>query len=227
MWRLDWSKDHSGNLYPTHGLGPVAQTMGINRGDRFDYLSSMSTNQLGMSLYAKDKFGENSPEAMQGYELGDMNTTLIKTSNGKTIMVQHDTTSPRPYSRIHLISGTKGIAQKWPDRRIALEPEAHGWLDTEKYDKLINEYEHPLAKKVGEKAREVGGHGGMDFIMDWRLIQCLREGLPLDQNVYDAAAWSSVVELSEISVRDRSNSVKVPDFTRGVWKDTEPLGIVG
>ena len=163
---------------------------------------------------------------MEEYLLGDMNTTLIKTHNGNTIMVQHDTTSPRPYSRIHLVSGTKGIAQKWPARKIALEPNAHSWLDDEQYDQIINEYEHPLAKKVGEKAREVGGHGGMDFIMDWRLIQCLREGLPLDQNVYDAAAWSSVVELSEISTRNKSNSVKVPDFTRGVWKDTEPLGIV-
>lgn len=226
MWRLDWSKDHTGNLYPTHGLGPVAQVMGINRGDKFDYLTSMSTNQKGMSLYAENKFGKDSEEAMEDYELGDMNTTLVKTSKGKTIMIQHDTTSPRPYSRIHLLSGTKGIAQKWPDRRIALEPDSHHWLDAEKYDKLLNEYEHPLAKKVGEKAREVGGHGGMDFIMDWRLIQCLREGLPLDQDVYDAAAWSSIVELSEISVRDKSNSVKVPDFTRGVWKDSDPLGIV-
>ncbi|MEN8225239.1 MAG: Gfo/Idh/MocA family oxidoreductase [Bacteroidota bacterium] len=226
MWRLNWSKDHTGNLYPTHGLGPVAQVLGINRSDKFDYLSSMSTKQLGMSLYAENKFGDDSPEAKQSYALGDMNTTLIKTSKGKTIMVQHDTTSPRPYSRIHMISGTKGMAQKWPDRRMALEPDSHHWMDDEKYDEMINKYEHPLAKKVGEKAREVGGHGGMDFIMDWRLIQCLREGLPLDQDVYDAAAWSSVVELSEISVRDRSNSVKVPDFTRGVWKDTKPLGIV-
>lgn len=226
MWRLDWSKEHTGNLYPTHGLGPVAQIMGINRSDKFDHLTSMSTEQKGMSLYAGKKFGKDSPEAMQEYALGDMNTTLIKTSKGKTIMVQHDTTSPRPYSRIHLLSGTRGIAQKWPERKIALEPDSHHWLDAEKYDKLINEYEHPLAKKVGEKAREVGGHGGMDFIMDWRLVQCLREGLALDQNVYDAAAWSSIVELSERSVRDRSNSVKVPDFTRGVWKDTEPLGIV-
>lgn len=227
MWRLDWSKDHDGNLYPTHGLGPVAQIMGINRGDKFEYLSSMSTNQVGMSLYAEKTFGNDSPEAQQEYVLGDMNTTLIKTHKGKTIMVQHDTTSPRPYSRIHLLSGTKGIARKWPDRRIALEPDAHRWLDNEKFDELINKYEHPLAKKVGEKARQVGGHGGMDFIMDWRLIQCLREGLPLDQDVYDAAAWSSIVELSEISVRNRSNSVKVPDFTRGVWKNTEPLGIAG
>jgi len=226
MWRLNWSKGHTGNLYPTHGLGPVAQVMGINRGDKFDYLTSMSTEQLGMSLYAEEKYGKDSKEAMEEYMLGDMSTTLIKTNNGKTIMVQHDTTSPRPYSRIHLLSGTKGIAQKWPARKIALEPDAHSWLDEEKYDQLINEYEHPLAKKVGEKARQVGGHGGMDFIMDWRLIQCIREGKALDQNVYDAAAWSSVVELSEISTRDKSNSVKVPDFTRGVWKDTEPLGVV-
>ncbi len=226
MWRLQWSKSHTGNLYPTHGLGPVAQIMGINRGDRFEYLTSMSTDQEGMTLYAENTFGKDSSEARQHYELGDMSTTLIRTSRGKTIMVQHDTTSPRPYSRIHLLSGTKGIAQKWPDRRIALEPDAHSWLDTERYDKLINEYEHPLARKVGEKAREVGGHGGMDFIMDWRLIQCLREGLPLDQDVYDAAAWSSIVELSELSAGDRSNSVKVPDFTRGVWEETEPLGIV-
>jgi predicted dehydrogenase len=225
-WRLDWSKDHTGNLYPTHGLGPVAQIMGINRGDKFEYLSSMSTEQVGMSLYAEEKFGKDSADAEQEYALGDMNTTLLKTSRGKTIMVQHDTTSPRPYSRIHLISGTKGIAQKWPDRKIALEPDAHHWLDNEKFEAIVNKYEHPLARKVGDKAREVGGHGGMDFIMDWRLIQCLREGLPLDQDVYDAAAWSSIVELSEISVRDRSNSVKVPDFTRGVWKNTKPLGIV-
>ncbi len=226
MWRLQWSKTHTGNLYPTHGLGPVAQIMGINRGDNFDYLTSMSTDQEGMTLYAEKTFGKDSPQARQHYELGDMSTTLIRTNNGKTIMVQHDTTSPRPYSRIHLLSGTRGIAQKWPDRRIALEPDAHSWLDAAEFDSLINEYEHPLARKVGEKAREVGGHGGMDFIMDWRLIQCLREGLPLDQDVYDAAAWSSIVELSEISARDRSNSVKVPDFTRGVWKETKPLGIV-
>jgi predicted dehydrogenase len=226
MWRLKWSEGHTGNLYPTHGLGPVAQIMGINRGDRFDYLSSMSTKQTGMSLYAENTFGSDSKEARQHYELGDMNTTLIRTIQGKTIMVQHDTTSPRPYSRIHLISGTKGMAQKWPVRRIALEPDSHHWLDDDEYDQLINEYEHPLAKKIGEKARAVGGHGGMDFIMDWRLIQCLREGLPLDQDVYDAASWSAIVELSEMSVKDKSNAVVIPDFTRGAWKNAKPLGIV-
>lgn len=226
MWRLKYSEKHTGNLYPTHGLGPVAQIMNINRGDKFDYLTSMSTNQFGMSLYAKEKFGENSPEAKQTYKLGDMNTTLVRTNKGKTIMIQHDTTSPRPYSRIHILSGTKGIAMKWPQQKIALEPDAHAWLNDEKYKALMEKYEHPLARKIGEKAREVGGHGGMDFIMDWRLIYCLRNGLPLDQDVYDAATWSSIIELSEISTTNKSKSVEVPDFTRGAWKTTPPIGIV-
>jgi len=226
MWRLKFSMKHTGNPYPTHGLGPVAQIFGVNRSDRMEYLTSMSTNQVGMSLYAKETFGAGSPEAMQEYALGDMNTTLVRTSRGKTIMIQHDTTSPRPYSRIHLISGTRGLAQKWPEERIALEPAAHEWLDQEKFDALIRQYEHPLAKKVGEMAKEVGGHGGMDYIMDWRLIHCLHNGLPLDQSVYDAAAWSSIVELSELSVRQGSNAIPVPDFTRGVWERTAPLGIV-
>lgn len=226
MWRLKFSMNHTGNLYPTHGLGPVAQIMGINRGDRFEYLTSTSTNQVGMSLYAKEKFGENSPEYLQPYQLGDMNTTVVRTAKGKTIMIQHDTTSPRPYSRIHLVSGTRGLAMKWPAEQIALEPNAHEWLTEEVRNELLAKYEHPLAKKMGEMAREVGGHGGMDYIMDWRLIQCLRKGLPLDQSVYDAAAWSSIVELSEISVRNKSQMVEIPDFTRGIWLETEPLGIV-
>lgn len=226
MWRIKYSYDHTGNLYPTHGLGPVAQIMGINRGDRMNSLCSMSTKQFGMSLYAKEKFGSESPEAKQNYKLGDMNTTLVQTYYGKTIMIQHDTTSPRPYSRIHLLSGTKGVAQKWPDQRIALEPDAHKWLDKDAYDKLMKEYEHPLISKIGEKAKNVGGHGGMDFIMDYRLIYCLRMGLPLDQDVYDAASWSSIVELSEQSVLNGSTAVEIPDFTRGAWENAAPWGIV-
>lgn len=226
MWRLKYSEEHTGNLYPTHGFGPVAQIFGINRGDRIEYLSSMSTSQVGMTLYAREKFGSDSPEAGQEYRLGDMNTTLVRTARGKTILIQHDTTSPRPYSRIHMISGTKGMARKWPVEQIALEPEPHAWLDQEEFINMMERYEHPLARKVGEKAREVGGHGGMDYIMDWRLISCLRQGLPLDQDVYDAATWSSLVELSEISVLNRSSSVEVPDFTRGEWRTAAPLGIV-
>jgi predicted dehydrogenase len=226
QWRLEYSKNHTGNLYPTHGLGPVAQIMGINRGDRFDFLSSNSTKQRGMTLYAREKFGVNSPEAMQDYKLGDMNTTVIHTSMGKTIQIQHDTTSPRPYSRIHLVSGTKGMAVKYPEESIALEPKAHSFLKKEEYDELLKKWEHPLAKQIGEKAREVGGHGGMDFIMDYRLIYCLRKGLPLDQDVYDAAAWSSIIELSEKSVLKNGESMAIPDFTRGAWKQAEPWPVV-
>jgi len=154
-----------------------------------------------------------------------MNTTMVRTAKGHTIMIQHDTTSPRPYSRIHLLSGTKGIAQKWPAQKIALEPKAHEWLKEDEYKKLMAQYEHPLSKKIGEKAREVGGHGGMDFIMDYRLIHCLRNGLPLDQDVYDGATWSSIVELSEMSVKNKSKAIEVPDFTRGAWKTTKPIEI--
>lgn len=226
FWRLEYSKKHNGNLYPTHGLGPIAQIMNINRGDRFDYLTSMSTKQAGMSLYAADKFGEGSAEANDIYKLGDMNTTLIHTVNGRTLMVQHDTTSPRPYDRLHLISGTKGMARKWPRPAIALEPNAHQYLKTEEYDKLIAQYEHPLVKQIGEKAKKVGGHGGMDFMMDYRLIYCLRNGLPLDQDVYDAAAWSCIVPLSEQSVNNRSGSIDIPDFTRGAWETAKPWPVV-
>ena len=226
MWRLEHSKNHNGDPYPTHGLGPVSQIMGINRGDRYDYLTSMSTNQYGLTLYAENTFGKDSPEAKATYKLGDMNTTLIRTLNGHTIMVQHDTTSPRPYDRIHKISGTKGYAVKYPEEKIALDPNAHDFLKPEEFKALMAQYEHPLSKYIGEKAKEVGGHGGMDYIMDWRLIYCLRNGLPLDQSVYDAASWSCLTELSEISVSNRSNAVDVPDFTRGDWNKLKPWPVI-
>jgi predicted dehydrogenase len=226
QWRLEYSKNHTGNPYPTHGLGPLAQIMGINRGDRFDYLTSMSTNQYGLTLYAENKFGSNSPEAHAAYALGDMNTTLLRTVNGHTILLQHDTTSPRPYDRIHKISGTKGYAVKYPDERIALDPQAHEFMPPEAQKALVEQYAHPLSRYIGEKARTVGGHGGMDYIMDWRLIYCLRHGLPLDQDVYDAATWSCIIELSEQSVRNRSMAMDVPDFTRGDWKEAKPWPVI-
>ena len=146
-----------------------------------------------------------------------MNSTLVKTRNGKSILIQHDVTSPRPYSRIHLISGTRGFVQKWPKRGIALEPDAHQFMSDEDMEKLLAEYEHPITKEVGEMAKKVGGHGGMDFTMDYRLIYCLRNGLPLDMDVYDAAEWSAIIEISEKSVENHGMPVKVPDFTRGSW----------
>ncbi|MHC5057555.1 MAG: Gfo/Idh/MocA family protein [Planctomycetota bacterium] len=225
MWRLIQNRDRNGDLYPTHGLGPVAQCMNINRGDRFEYLTSLSCGDFMMgprskALAAKDPFYK--PYVSDSYR-GQMNTTVIKTAKGRSIMVQHDVTSPRPYSRIHLLSGTKGIAQKWPDRRIAF---GHRWLDAKKMRETCDKYAHPLSKTMGTTARKVGGHGGMDFIMDYRLIYSLKNGLPLDQDVYDAAAWSAVGPLSERSVANRSSSVEVPDFTRGQWRTNEPLGIV-
>jgi predicted dehydrogenase len=223
MWRLKYNTNHTGNPYPTHGLGPVCQIMNIHRGDKLDYLVSMSTNQFGMSIYAKEKFGENSSFGQTPYKLGDMNTTLIHTAKGKTILIQHDITSPRPYDRIHLISGTKGFAVKYPQEQIALEPNSHYFLPREKRDSLLKVYEHPFSEEIGEKAKEVGGHGGMDFIMDYRLIYCLRKGLPLDQDVYDAAEWSCIVELSEKSVNNGSMPVRIPDFTRGAWNKLKGL----
>lgn len=217
MWRLKHNQEENGNLYPTHGLGPVAHILNIHRGDRMEYIVSVSSNQFGMTAYAKEKFGDDSDYAKREYLNGDMNTSIIKTVNGKTLMLQHDVTSPRPYSRIHMVSGTKGFAQKYPRKGISLEPDGHSYISESALDSLLSEYEHPIVKEVGMKAKEVGGHGGMDFIMDYRLIHCLRNGLPLDMDVYDAAEWSSIIELSRISVANSGNPVKVPDFTRGKW----------
>lgn len=223
LWRRQHSWTRNGNLYPTHGLGPVAQCMNINRGDVFDYLVSMSSPSRGLQLYAREKFGPDSPQARERFALGDVNTSLIKTRLGKTIILIHDTNLPRPYTRIHMIQGTKGILQKWPDRiYVEGRSPAHRWEDIEAY---AGEFEHPLWKKLSQKG-EGRGHGGMDFIEDYRLVQCLRTGAPMDMNVYDAAAWSAVSALSEKSVARKSEPLKFPDFTRGAWKNTPPLGIV-
>jgi len=221
MWRLKAQKEEAGNPYPTHGLGPVAQILNIHRGDRMATLVSMSNAQKGMHLYAAEHgiAGEDTARI----DMGDMNTTLIRTAKGKTIMIQHDVTSPRPYNRIHMVSGTKGFAQKYPLTGIALEPNAHEFVSQQTLDSLLKVYEHPFCKEIGEKARQVGGHGGMDFIMDYRLIHCLKNGLPLDMDVYDAAEWSCLVELTDYSVRNGSVPVQIPDFTRGEWDKLQGL----
>ncbi|SFC43838.1 Oxidoreductase family, NAD-binding Rossmann fold [Parapedobacter composti] len=225
MWRLRMNATRNGNLYPTHGLGPIAQCLGINRGDKMDYLVSMSTNDFMMGSAAAEKAREDDffqEFAGKPYR-GNMNTTLIHTAKGKTMMVQHDVTSPRPYSRIHLVSGTKGVASKWPSpERIAF---GHSWVKEEELKDLYDKYTPALIKHVGEVAKQVGGHGGMDFVMDWRLIDCLRNGLPLDQDVYDGALWSCIFPLSEKSVAKRSRSLDVPDFTRGAWKTNKPVDL--
>ena len=222
MWRLK-ENFRNGNLYPTHGLGPVCQVLNINRGDQMEYLTSMQTNDFQMAARAaqlaetdtfyKEYVGKN-------YR-GNMNTTLIRTRKGKTIMVQHDVTSPRPYSRIHLISGTKGFASKYPEP--ARVSNGHSIITGEEMEKLKEQYNPEIVKFFGERVKEDGGHGGADFMMDWRLIDCLRNGLPLDQDVYDAALWSAIAPLSEASVANRSNAVEIPDFTRGSWKTNLPF----
>jgi hypothetical protein len=222
MWRLK-ENYRNGNLYPTHGLGPICQVMNINRGDQMEYLTSMSSSDFNMSAKSKELakkdnfFSEFNVKSFRG----NMNTSTVKTYKGRTIMIQHDVSSPRPYSRIHLISGSKGFASKWPDpARVAT---GHGWLNDNEMKELEDQYTPEIVKLIGEMAKKVGGHGGMDFMMDWRLIDCLRNGLPLDQDVYDAALWSVISPLSEKSVANRSNSVDIPDFTRGAWKTNKPL----
>ncbi|MDZ7315494.1 MAG: Gfo/Idh/MocA family oxidoreductase [candidate division KSB1 bacterium] len=223
LWRTAHSIKRNGNLYPTHGLGPVAQCMNINRGDQFDYLVSVSCLSRGLNLYAAKKFGPDSEWAKKSYALGDVNTSIIKTKLGRTIIVIHDTSTPRPYSRINMVQGTRGIVQKWPNR-IYIE-DIIPLDECEDLEKYYPQYEHPLWSAKAEEARGAG-HGGMDYIEDYRLIQCLLKGEPPDMDVYDAAAWSAVAPLSELSVANGSRPVEFPDFTRGAWKERPPLGIV-
>lgn len=225
LWRLKENL-RNGNLYPTHGLGPVAQVMNINRGDRMDFLVSVSSNDFQMAQMAKElaiKDDFYKPYANKKFR-GNMNVSTIRTIQGKTIMLEHDVTSPNVYSRIYKISGTKGSALKYPlEGKYSLGGE--DWISNEEFKKLEEKYSPPIVKQIGTLAKQLGGHGGMDFLMDWRTIDCLRNGLPVDMDVYDAAAWSCVAPLSEWSVAHRSNSIEVPDFTRGNWKQNAPVDI--
>ncbi|MCH8273422.1 MAG: Gfo/Idh/MocA family oxidoreductase [Armatimonadetes bacterium] len=227
-WRTLHHTRRNGNLYPTHGLGPVAQYMSINRGDRMDFLTSVSSPALGRTLYAEEQFPPDHMRNQAKYVCGDINTSLIKTVKGRTIMVQWDTTTPRPYSRLNVIKGTKGEWGGFPTRVVieGRSPNTHSWQQGDDLNAFYEEFEHPLWKRMGVEAEKAGGHGGMDFLMLWRLIYCLRNGEAMDQDVYDAAAWSVISPLSERSVANRGQSVDVPDFTRGKWKTTKPLGIV-
>lgn len=229
LWRLK-ENQRNGNLYPMHGLGPIAQVMNINRGDKMEYLVSMASNDFMLGARAH-QLAKEDPEFKQ-FEgktfRGNMNTSIIRTNKGKTIMLQHDVTSPRPYSRLHLISGTKATAQKYPlegkEQRGRIS-HGHEWISEEEYKKLEAQYQPEIVKRIGELAKKVGGHGGMDFLMDWRLIDCLRNGIPLDQDVYDAASWSVIIPLTIKSVANRSSAVDVPDFTSGAWKTNVPVDI--
>ena len=217
MWWLRQYGSRKGNIYPTHGLGPIAQMMDINRGDKFDFLVSVESKDFMMGAKAKelaktDSFFEEFTDL--DYR-GNMNTTIIKTTQGRTIVVQHDATSPSPHNMIHGIYGTKGSALYDP-QPPRISTGNHKWASPDEFEKIKKKYTPEIFHKLNELSKN-SGHGGSDLKEDWRLIDCLHNGLPLDQDVYDAAAWSSILPLTEWSVRNNSNSIKVPDFTAGAW----------
>ena len=231
-WRTHHYANGKGNLYPTHGLGPVAQYMNLGRkDDTFESIISYSSPARGRKLYAEKNYSEDHKWNQLDYQNGDMNTSIIKTNKGKTVMVQWDETSPRPYTRHNLVQGTKGTLAGFPTR-VALEGGLEGvvkdhysWIKGDGLIQLYEKYDHPLYKRLNQKTKN-SGHGGMDGIMRYRIIECLRNGLPLDQNVYEGCYWSAVTPLSGQSISDGGMPQKFPDFTRGKWEQTNPLEII-
>ncbi len=220
LWRRLPHTQRNANFYPTHGLGPVAQYLGIHRGDRFDYMVSMASPEAGLSEWREKKIAKDNAKWSEKYKAGDVNSSLVKTVMGRTILLQHDVVNPRPYSRLNNLQGSKAIFNDYPPRLYI-----DGAEGGEKWTPLADvgkKYEHPLWTAVGDLARKNGGHGGMDFVMAYRLVQCLRDGLAPDFDVYDAAAWSAPFPLSEESAKKGSAPVKFPDFTRGAWRNTVP-----
>ena len=233
-WRRDYHMLYGGNIYPTHGLGPVAQYLGLGRGDQFKHLVSMSSPERNLTRWRDEHRPNGGRHAAEKYLCGDMNTSLIKTELGRTIMLQHDVVSPRPYSRINALSGTEATFFDYPARLAVDAPQkyqlkatgSHAWLEDADLAAMRERFVHPLWRRLAERAKG-SGHGGMDFVMNWRHLDCIRQGLTPDSVVYDAAAWSSIIELSSWSVANGSLPITVPDFTRGLWKDLQPLGVVG
>lgn len=226
-WRLDYNEKHRGDVYPTHGLGPACQLLDIHRGDKMNYLVAVDTKPVNGPAVVKKLFNRESPD----FKNGDHTLTLIRTEKGKTIHIQHNVVTPRPYSRMYQLTGTDGFANKYPIEGYCLRPSqvssdvtpnhedlnSHGFVSKEIKDALMLKYKHRIHKELEETAKKVGGHGGMDFIMDYRLIYCLRNGLPLDMDVYDLAEWSCLAELTALSLENNSAPVMIPDFTRGSW----------
>ncbi|NCC09227.1 MAG: Gfo/Idh/MocA family oxidoreductase [Bacteroidia bacterium] len=227
-WRMDYNRHHRGDVYATHGMGPACQLLDIHRGDRMKTLVAMDTKAANGPAYIKKQTGEE----VKDFQNGDQTSTLIRTENGKTMLIQHNVMTPRPYSRMYQLVGTDGYASKYPIEEYCLRPSqvdqkdvpnheklnAHGSLPEEVKKALMTKYKSPiLDQELEETAKKVGGHGGMDYIMDYRLVYCLRNGLPLDMDVYDLAEWCSLAELTRLSIENNSAPVAVPDFTRGAW----------
>ena len=230
-FRSEWYQSHRGNYYPTHGLGPVAQYMNINRGDRFDYLNSMEGKSVGDLIREGDvRWNGENLEEFKKFVNGPYNSSLIRTVKGKMILLNLSCAAPHPYSRMNTLQGTHGVFMDYP-LRIDLEatpgsgPRSHEGFDAKFTAECREKYMHPLWKQVKDVARKVGGHGGMDFIMDLRWVYCLQNGLPLDMDVYDLASWSCLCEVTERSQARRGAPEDIPDFTRGAWQTMKPLGI--
>nr|WP_251622182.1 Gfo/Idh/MocA family oxidoreductase [Odoribacter lunatus] len=227
-WRMDYNQNNRGDVYATHGMGPACQLLDMHRGDRMDYLVAMDTKPVNGPAVVEKATGKK----VENFQNGDQTTTSIRTKNGKTMLIQHNVMTPRPYSRMYQLVGTDGYASKYPIQEYCLRPaqvdskdvpnhenlNAHGSVPADVRKALMNKYKHPIHKELEETAKKVGGHGGMDFIMDYRLIYCLRNGLPLDMDVYDLAEWCSMAELTRLSIENNSAAVEVPDFTRGGWQ---------
>ena len=217
QWRIKHHETRNGNFYTGHGLGPVSFYMDIGRGDNYDHLVSMSSREQSLSYGAK-KEGFKTTK----FACGDMNTTLIRTKKGRSIMLQFDTHTGRPYNRLNTVTGTKAAHQGYPSRLYINHEElqwGHNWLKEDEYKDYRARYDHPLWKKLREQIdANAVGHGGMDFVMIYRLIRCMNEGLPLDINLYDSVLWSVITPLSELSVANKSASITIPDFTGGTWE---------
>ena len=232
-WHLKDMVEKYGNYYPTHGLGPLCNCLNINRGDAFDFLVSMCSASPSIEGVAASKLKGSAFDGLK-FNRGDVNFTLIRTKRGKLISLQHNVATPRPYDRVNQIVGTRGVMRgiNGPAFKVCYEDapcdgKAEAYFDEETREKIRKEYMHPLWKSAGEIAKEIGGHGGMDYIMDLRWAYCLQNGLPLDMDVYDLATWSSIIELTEHSVRSGSRPVECPDFTRGAWRTAKPVDIDG
>lgn len=229
-WRMKYNMENRGDVYATHGLGPVAQCLDIHRGDRFKTLVAMDTKSVHGKEYVEKKTGKECKE----YRNGDHTTTLMRTEDGKVVEIQHNVMNPQPYNRLFKLTGTKGYATKYPEEHYALQGDAlkgteapqvdnlnaHGFINAQQQEALEKKYYHPILAKYGELGREMG-HGGMDFIMDSRLVYCLQNGLPLDMDVYDLAEWCCLAELGSLSMDNNCAAVAFPDFTRGHWNDVK------
>ena len=231
-WRLEYNMKHRGDVYATHGLGPVAQALDIHRGDRMKTLVAMDTKSVVGKQLVEDRTGET----CDTFRNGDHTTTMIRTENGKVIEIQHNVMTPQPYNRLYQLTGTKGFANKYPTQGYALDAaqmnaagvkpqfdnlDYHRFLSDDDMKALVEKYRHPILVQYGEMAKKVGGHGGMDFIMDARLVYCLQNGLPLDMDVYDLAEWCCLAELGELSMDNNCAAVAFPDFTRGAWNQIQ------